>query len=112
MARRSRRARRACTRSRSRDPLRSPMGTARFRRVSAALRHPPGLSFRSHIKKGNQMTLQRAAFYPLALLLIHASLSFGQPTIKLIAGGNAANPLGDGGPAVNAFIGEVGNITV
>ncbi len=58
------------------------------------------------------MTLQRAAFYPLALLLIHASLSFGQPTIKLIAGGNGLAPLGDGGPAVNAFIGQAGNITV
>jgi len=58
------------------------------------------------------MTLQRPAFYPLALLFIHASLGFGQPTIKLIAGGNANSPLGDGGPAVNAFIGQVGNITV
>jgi uncharacterized protein (TIGR03437 family) len=58
------------------------------------------------------MTLQRAAFYPLAALLIHASLSFGQPTIKLIAGGNGLAPIGDGGPAVNAFIGQVGNITV
>ncbi len=58
------------------------------------------------------MTLQRSAFYPLALLLIHASLGFGQPTIKLIAGGNGLAPIGDGGPAVNAFIGQVGNITV
>jgi len=58
------------------------------------------------------MTLQRAAFYALAALLIHASLGFGQPTIKLIAGGNALAPIGDGGPAVNAFIGQVGNITV
>jgi trimeric autotransporter adhesin len=58
------------------------------------------------------MTLQRAALYPLALLLIHASLSFAQPTIKLIAGGNALSPLGDGGPAVNAYIGAMGNITV
>jgi uncharacterized protein (TIGR03437 family) len=58
------------------------------------------------------MILQRPAFYPLALLFIHASLGFGQPTIKLIAGGNANSPLGDGGPAVNAFIGQVGNITV
>jgi hypothetical protein len=58
------------------------------------------------------MTLERAAFYPLALLFIHASLSFAQPTIKLIAGGNASSPLGDGGPAVNAFIGQAGNITV
>ena len=58
------------------------------------------------------MTLQRAAFYPLALLLINACLSFGQPTIKLIAGGNANNPIGDGGPAVDAFIGQAGNITV
>src|SRR3954471_5486906 len=58
------------------------------------------------------MTLQRAALYPLALLFIHASLGFGQPTIKLIAGGNALAPLGDGGPAVNAFIGQAGNITV
>src|ERR1700722_1049237 len=58
------------------------------------------------------MTLQRAAFYPLASLLINAALSFGQPTIKLIAGGNSSSPLGDGGPAVNAFIGQAGNITV
>ena len=57
------------------------------------------------------MTL-RAAFYPLAALLINASLSFGQPTIKLIAGGNGLAPIGDGGPAVKAFIGQVGNITV
>jgi len=58
------------------------------------------------------MTLQRAALYPLALLLLNASLAFGQPTIKLIAGGNALAPLGDGGPAVSAFIGQVGNIAV
>jgi uncharacterized protein (TIGR03437 family) len=58
------------------------------------------------------MTLQRAAFYPLALLLIHATLSFAQPTIKLIAGGNGLAPLGDGGPAINAFIGQAGNITL
>ena len=58
------------------------------------------------------MTLQRAAFYPLVLLLIHASLGFGQPTIKLIAGGNGLAPIGDGGPAVGAFIGQAGNITV
>ena len=58
------------------------------------------------------MTLQRAALYPLALLLLHASLSFAQPTIKLIAGGNGLAPIGDGGPAVNAFIGQAGNITV
>jgi uncharacterized protein (TIGR03437 family) len=58
------------------------------------------------------MTLQRAAFYPQALLLIHASLSFAQPTIKLIAGGNGLAPIGDGGPAVGAFIGQAGNITV
>ncbi|HEX3743126.1 MAG TPA: IPT/TIG domain-containing protein [Bryobacteraceae bacterium] len=58
------------------------------------------------------MTLQRAAFYLLAALLINASPGFAQPTIKLIAGGNASSPLGDGGPAVNAFIGQVGNITV
>ncbi len=58
------------------------------------------------------MTLQRAAFHSLASLLITASLSFGQPTIKLIAGGNGVAPLGDGGPAVNAFIGQAGNITV
>src|SRR5260370_5586501 len=58
------------------------------------------------------MTLERTAFYPLALLLISASLSFGQPTIKLIAGGNGLAPIGDGGPAVNAFIGQGGNITV
>jgi len=58
------------------------------------------------------MTLQRAALYPLASLLINASLCFGQPTIKLVAGGNALNPIGDGGPAVSAFIGQAGNITV
>ena len=58
------------------------------------------------------MTLRRAAFYPLALLLIRASLGFGQPTIKLIAGGNGLAPIGDGGPAVGAFIGQAGNITV
>jgi uncharacterized protein (TIGR03437 family) len=48
----------------------------------------------------------------LFLLGIYASLSFAQPTIKLIAGGSASSPLGDGGPAVNAFIGQVGNITL
>src|ERR1035441_7519045 len=58
------------------------------------------------------MTLQRAALYPLASLLINASLCFGQPTIKLIAGGNGLAPIGDGGPAVDAFIGQAGNITV
>ncbi len=58
------------------------------------------------------MTLQRAVFFPLAALLINASPGFGQPTIKLIAGGNANSPIGDGGPAVNAFIGTAGNITV
>src|ERR1035438_7544372 len=58
------------------------------------------------------MTLQRAALYPLASLLMSASLSFGQPTIKLIAGGNGLAPIGDGGPAVSAFIGQAGNITV
>jgi uncharacterized protein (TIGR03437 family) len=58
------------------------------------------------------MTLQRAALYPLALFLINACLAFGQPTIKLIAGGNALNPIGDGGPAISAFIGQAGNITV
>lgn len=58
------------------------------------------------------MTLQRSAFYPLALLLIYDSLAFGQPTIKLIAGGNGLAPIGDGGPAVGAFIGQAGNITV
>ena len=58
------------------------------------------------------MTLLRAAFYTPALLLMNACLSFGQPTIKLIAGGNALNPIGDGGPAVSAFIGQAGNITV
>ena len=56
--------------------------------------------------------MQRGAFYPLALLLIHASVAFGQPTIKLIAGGNGLAPIGDGGPAVGAFIGQAGNITV
>jgi uncharacterized protein (TIGR03437 family) len=54
------------------------------------------------------MTLSRAALY----LLAYASLSFGQPTIHLIAGGNGLAPLGDGGPAVSAFIGQAGNITV
>ena len=59
------------------------------------------------------MTLQRAVLYPLALLLLNASLSFGQPTIKLVAGGNGfPAPLGDGGPAVNADIGNASNITV
>ena len=58
------------------------------------------------------MTLQRAAFYPFAAFLISASLAFGQPTIKLIAGGNGLAPLGDGGPAINAFIGQMGNITL
>jgi uncharacterized protein (TIGR03437 family) len=59
------------------------------------------------------MTLHRAAFYPLALLLFNASLAFGQPTIKLVAGGNGfPAPLGDGGPAVNADIGTTSNITV
>jgi len=58
------------------------------------------------------MTLSRAVLYPLASILLNASLSFGQPTIKLIAGGNALNPIGDGGPAVSAFIGQAGNITV
>jgi uncharacterized protein (TIGR03437 family) len=54
------------------------------------------------------MTLQRTAF----LLLVYVSLSFAQPTIKLIAGGNGLAPIGDGGPAVSAFIGQVGNITL
>ncbi len=59
------------------------------------------------------MTLQRTAFYPLAALLINASLGFGQPTIKLVAGGNGfPAPLGDGGPAVSADIGNTSNITV
>ena len=58
------------------------------------------------------MILRRAALYPLASLLINAFVAFGQPTIKLIAGGNALSPLGDGGPAVNAFIGQMGNVTV
>ena len=58
------------------------------------------------------MTLQRTALYLLASLLLNASLSFGQPTIKLIAGGNGLAPIGDGGPAVSAFIGQAGNITV
>ena len=58
------------------------------------------------------MTLQRAVLYSLALLLINASLGFGQPTIKLIAGGNGLAPIGDGGPAVSAFIGHAGNITL
>ncbi len=69
-------------------------------------------SFDSTLITRETMTLQRAAFYPLAALLIHASLGFGQPTIKLIAGGNGLAPIGDGGPAVNAFIGQAGNITV
>jgi len=58
------------------------------------------------------MTLQRTAFYPFALLLIHASLGLGQPTIKKVAGGNGLAPLGDGGPAVNANTGTTSNITV
>lgn len=58
------------------------------------------------------MTLQRTHFYRLAALLINTCLCFGQPTIKLIAGGNALAPIGDGGSAVNAFIGQVGNIAV
>ena len=59
------------------------------------------------------MALQRAVFLSLALLLINASLSFGQPTIKLVAGGNGfPAPLGDGGPAVKADIGTTSNITV
>src|ERR1035438_2060199 len=58
------------------------------------------------------MTLQRAVLYPLVLLLLNACLGFGQPTIKLIAGGNGLAPIGDGGPAVGAFIGDFGNITV
>jgi len=58
------------------------------------------------------MILRRAALYPLASLLINAFVAFGQPTIKLIAGGNALSPLGDGGPAVNAFIGQMGNVAV
>jgi uncharacterized protein (TIGR03437 family) len=59
------------------------------------------------------MTLERAAFYPIALLLLNVSLCFGQPTIKKVAGGNGAPaPLGDGGPAVNANIGIAFNITV
>jgi len=58
------------------------------------------------------MTLQRTALYLLASLLLNASLSFGQPTIQLIAGGNGLAPIGDGGPAVSAFIGQAGNITV
>jgi sugar lactone lactonase YvrE len=58
------------------------------------------------------MTLQRAVLYPLVLLLLNAGLGFGQPTIKLIAGGNGLAPIGDGGPAIGAFIGQAGNITV
>jgi uncharacterized protein (TIGR03437 family) len=52
------------------------------------------------------MTLQRATFYPLALLLIHASLSSAQPTLKLVAGLGMLNQFGDGGPAVGAYIGN------
>ena len=52
------------------------------------------------------MTLQRAIFYPLALLLIHASLSSAQPTLKLVAGLGMLNQFGDGGPAVGAYIGN------
>jgi uncharacterized protein (TIGR03437 family) len=58
------------------------------------------------------MKLQRAALCSLTLLFIHSSVSLGQPAIKLIAGGNGLAPIGDGGPAVNAFIGQVGNIAV
>ena len=59
------------------------------------------------------MTLQRAVFYPLALLLGSAALCFGQPTIKKVAGGNGfPAPLGDGGPALNANIGNTSNITL
>ena len=52
------------------------------------------------------MTLQRATFYPLALLLIHASLSSAEPTLKLVAGLGMLNQFGDGGPAVGAYIGN------
>jgi uncharacterized protein (TIGR03437 family) len=58
------------------------------------------------------MTLQRAAFYPLALLLIHASLAFGQPTLKLVAGFGMLNQFGDGGPAVGAYIGNADAIAL
>src|SRR5579872_1193153 len=58
------------------------------------------------------MTLQRAAFYPLALLLLHASLGFGQPTLKLVAGGGNLGQYGDGGPAVGAYIGNPEHIAL
>ena len=59
------------------------------------------------------MSLQRSAFYPLAsLLLINASICFGQPTLKLVAGNGNLNQFGDGGPAVGAYLGTPAHITV
>src|SRR4051812_38719790 len=50
------------------------------------------------------MTLQRTAFYAL-VLFFHTSLVFGQPTLKLVAGGGNLGAYGDGGPAVGAYLG-------
>jgi uncharacterized protein (TIGR03437 family) len=58
------------------------------------------------------MTTQRTAFYPLAWVLIHASLAFGQPTLKLVAGGGNVGQFGDGGPAVGAFLGISAHIAL
>src|SRR5436305_13953335 len=58
------------------------------------------------------MTLQRTVFYPLVLLLIHASLAFGQPILKLVAGGGNVGEYGDGGPAVGAFLGTPSHIAL
>jgi uncharacterized protein (TIGR03437 family) len=58
------------------------------------------------------MTVQRTRFYPLALLLLDASLAFGQPTLKLVAGNGNLGQYGDGGPAVGAYIGTPAHITL
>ena len=113
MARRSRPARLACTRSRSRFPIRSPMATGPFRRASAAVCRPPGLSFPSPINKGNHDSATCRFLSDGIASRQVPRVSFAQPTIKKVAGGNSLAPLGDGGPAVNANIGGLtSSITV
>jgi uncharacterized protein (TIGR03437 family) len=58
------------------------------------------------------MTLERAASSLPALIFLHASLCFGQPTLKLVAGGGNVGQYGDGGPAVGAYLGTPAHIAL